>query len=72
MRRRVEEQKSLMRKISQSSESETDVESDVQDIVRTFRKNIDGKRVHVNVPATPFDNVSFHSESNVQRWKYVC
>lgn len=35
-------------------------------------RNIGGKRILVNIPVTSLDNVSFHSEGSVQKWKYMC
>lgn len=55
-RRRIkeknEEKKSLKRKRVQSSDSKN-VEDDVQDIVPTIRRKVDGKRVLVNIPVAP-------------------
>ncbi|CAI8592904.1 unnamed protein product [Vicia faba] len=73
--RKVEEKsivkKYLKRNLVQSSDYETKVESNVQDIVSTIRRKVGGKRILVNVIAAPLDNVSFHSESSVQKWKFV-
>ncbi|XP_050878663.1 uncharacterized protein LOC127082469 [Lathyrus oleraceus] len=73
-RRKVEskviEKKSLKIKLVQSSDSETNDEEDVQDIVSIIRRKVSGKRIVVNVPAAPMDNVSFHSETSVQKCKY--
>lgn len=66
------EKKSLKRKLVQSSDFETDVEEDLREIVSTIRIQVGGKRIHVNIHVKPLDNVSFHSESSAQRWKYVC
>lgn len=65
------ENKSLKRKHVQSNDSEIDVEEDVWDIVPTIRIKIGGKIITLNVPTAPLDNVSFHSESSLQKWKYV-
>ncbi|XP_057432490.1 uncharacterized protein LOC130725261 [Lotus japonicus] len=54
-----------------AEESGSDVEEDVEDIFPSEKKYA-GKRIPQNVPAVPIDNVSFHAEGNVQRWKYVC
>lgn len=74
-RRKVEskvvEKKSLNRNLVQSSDSETDVEEHVQYIVATIRRKVGGNRIHVNIPAASMDNVSFHFETNVQKWKYA-
>ncbi|MCH82682.1 envelope-like protein [Trifolium medium] len=53
------------------SDSESDVPEDALDIATTGRKKIGGKRVPENIPPVPLDNISFHSEENVQKWKYV-
>lgn len=58
VKEKVIEKKSLKRKLIQSSDSEINVEEDVQEIV-------------ANVVATPLDNVSFHYETSVQKCKYV-
>ncbi|XP_050915846.1 uncharacterized protein LOC127130940 [Lathyrus oleraceus] len=52
--------KSLKRKKvpSESSESDQDVEHNVQDIIS-------------NIPEVPLDNISFHSVENVEKWNYV-
>ncbi|XP_050875314.1 uncharacterized protein LOC127078947 [Lathyrus oleraceus] len=75
-RRKVEvkvvEKKYLKRKLVQTSDSEIDVEVDVLDITLSSRRKIGGKRVIVNIPSIPLDNVSFYSEESVQNWKYVC
>ncbi|XP_057444768.1 uncharacterized protein LOC130737014 [Lotus japonicus] len=44
---------------------------DVPDIVPAEKKKFAGRRIPKNVPAAPLDNVSFHSEENVLKWKYV-
>ncbi|KAI5386245.1 hypothetical protein KIW84_072695 [Lathyrus oleraceus] len=36
---------------------------------RLARRKVYGKRIYVNVPATPVDNVSFHSVTSVQSRK---
>lgn len=35
------------------------------------RKKAGGKKIPGNVPTASLDNVSFHSESSAERWKYV-
>ena len=50
----------------QTSGSETNVEVDILDIVPSSKIKIGGKRVPVNVPVSPLDNVSFHSEGSMQ------
>lgn len=37
----------------------------------TVKREIGGKRILVNIPYAPLDNVSFHCESNVKKWKYI-
>jgi len=32
---------------------------------------VGGKKVPVNVPKAPFDNISFHYVESVQKWKFV-
>lgn len=48
-----------------SSESDFDVEHDVWDITPVLKK------ILVNVPEVPLDNISFHSVENVDRWKCI-
>ncbi|XP_057444278.1 uncharacterized protein LOC130736465 [Lotus japonicus] len=55
-----------------AEESGSDVEGDVEDILPSEKKKYVGKRIPQNVPAVPIDNVSFHAEGHVQKWKYVC
>ncbi|XP_057447248.1 uncharacterized protein LOC130739046 [Lotus japonicus] len=55
-----------------AEESGSDVEGDVEDILPSEKKEYAGKRIPQNVPAVPIDNVSFHAEGHVQKWKYVC
>lgn len=69
---KVVEKKYLKRKLVRTSDSEIDVEVDVLDITLSSRRKIGGKRVIVNIPSIPLDNVSFHSEESVKNWKYVC
>lgn len=59
------------RKVIVTSDSEKYARVDVQDIMTSSRKKAGGKKIPGNVPAAPLDNVSFHSESNAERWKYV-
>ncbi|XP_057448468.1 uncharacterized protein LOC130740000 [Lotus japonicus] len=54
-----------------AEESGSDVEADVEDIL-PYEKKYAGKHIPQNVPVVPIDNVSFHAEGNVQKWKYVC
>ncbi|MCH97394.1 envelope-like protein, partial [Trifolium medium] len=63
--------KTLKMKEVPTSDSDCDVEPDVPDIVPSTRKKIAGKKVPLNVSAAPMNNVSFHSEASVSRWKFV-
>ena len=49
-----------------------DVGLDILDIEppRQNRKTR-GKKIPPNVPTSPLDNISFHSEKSVLRWKFV-
>ncbi|XP_057443912.1 uncharacterized protein LOC130736077 [Lotus japonicus] len=47
------------------------VELDKSDTGSTALKRKVGKRIPENVPAAPLDNISFHSEESVGKWKYV-
>lgn len=69
----VSKKKSLKRKEvpSKSSESDHDVEHNVQDIISTSKKQALGKKIPTNVPEVPLDNISFHSVDNVEKWKFV-
>ncbi|XP_050917850.1 uncharacterized protein LOC127135075 [Lathyrus oleraceus] len=49
---------------SSSSDSEYDVEQNVQDVMPL--KKVVGKKVPANVPEVPIDNISFHSVKNVE------
>lgn len=53
------------RKIMSSSDSGTSVEDDVLEIITTYRRKIYGKKVILNVPDAPLDNVSFDFVANV-------
>ncbi|MCI32315.1 hypothetical protein A2U01_0053528, partial [Trifolium medium] len=48
------------------SDSEADVKANVQDIMASKKKRLGGKRVPMNIPPAPMDNISFHSEESVQ------
>jgi len=62
--------KSLKRKEDLISDSDYDVEQDVLDIMPPAKKRIvGGKKVPINVPETPIDNVSFHHVSSVEKLK---
>ncbi|XP_050889836.1 uncharacterized protein LOC127095148 [Lathyrus oleraceus] len=57
------------RKVVSSSESEFDVEKDVQDI--TLIKIFANKKPNDAMPKVPLDNAYSHYVENVERWKYV-
>ena len=60
------------RKHIQVSTAELDVRYDVLDIEPPSQKRkIRGKKIPPNVPVTSLDNISFHTEMSVQRWRYV-
>ncbi|MCI15451.1 envelope-like protein, partial [Trifolium medium] len=63
--------KNLKRKEAPSSDSEYDVEPYVPTTSASSRKSIGGKKVPLNVPTAPIDNISFHSEDHVSQWKCV-
>lgn len=53
-----------------------DVEHNLDDIVVPYphekiKKIIGGNKIHVNVPTTPLENVSFHSDESVINWNFV-
>ncbi|XP_057444209.1 uncharacterized protein LOC130736391 [Lotus japonicus] len=59
------------RKHISSSDSEQDVIPDAANMSSTTKKRIRGKRVPLNIPDAPMDNVSFHTAESAQRWKFV-
>lgn len=61
----------LNRKHLKISEYQTYAKANVQDIVSTMRRMVNGKRIHVYVYSADMDNVWFHNETSVQNWKYV-
>ena len=62
----------VKRKRVESSSSDPDVGQHVLDIVPpSHRRKIASKKVPQNVPATPLENISFHTEKGGQRWRYV-
>ncbi|XP_057449168.1 uncharacterized protein LOC130740532 [Lotus japonicus] len=64
--------KSVKRKLSADVDAEeSDVEPNVPDIVPSAKKRRARKRIPEKVPAAPMDNVSFHSEESVTKWKLV-
>ncbi|XP_050908208.1 uncharacterized protein LOC127121816 [Lathyrus oleraceus] len=52
-----------------SSESDHDFEHDIQDFTPQKKEAV--RKIPVNVPEVPLDNISFHSVGNVERWKFV-
>lgn len=74
-RRKVEEKlvekRSLKRKMVKLSDSDSNVENNVLNVVSTIRKKVCGKIITLNVVDDPLDNVSFHSEASVQKSKFV-
>lgn len=46
-------------------------EAIAQDIMLTMRRKVGGKRIHVDITYAHMDNVSFHSETRVQKWKCI-
>ncbi|XP_050875920.1 uncharacterized protein LOC127079579 [Lathyrus oleraceus] len=54
-----------------SSESDHDVEHNVQDIIPATRKQASGKKIPANIPEVPINNISFHYVDNVEKWKFV-
>ncbi|XP_050876108.1 uncharacterized protein LOC127079783 [Lathyrus oleraceus] len=69
----VPKKKSLKRKEvpSESSYSDHDVKHNFQDIISTSIKQTHGKKIPANIPEVPFDNISFHSVENVEKWKFI-
>lgn len=64
---KVVENKFVKRKLVQTSDSEPYV----MEIVAYSKRKIVGKMIHINILVDPLDNVPFHSEASVQKWKYV-
>lgn len=64
-----EEKNTLKRKLAASSDFEYDVKEDVLDTVPSSSKKIEGMEILVNVHVVPLDNMSFHTEGNVQNPK---
>ncbi|XP_057428378.1 uncharacterized protein LOC130721649 [Lotus japonicus] len=58
------------RKHVSDTDSEPDVEPDVPDISTTAKKRVKGKRIPLNIPDAPMDNVSFHYVEFAQRWNF--
>jgi ribosomal protein S10 len=65
------ERKSKKKQVKVPSVSETNLEEDVQNIVKSGKNKIAGKGIPENIPPSPMDNVTFHSKESVQKWKYV-
>ena len=64
--------KSLKRKQAPFTDSKYDVEQDVQDIMPlSMKRSTAEKKVPINVPGVPIDNVSFHCVANAERGEYV-
>lgn len=61
----------VIRKLVQTRESDINSEAYIQNIVSTMRRKVGGKRIHLNVTSSHMDNMSFQSEANAQKWKYV-
>lgn len=59
------------RKLIVTSDSKTDAQANVQDVMTSAKKKARGKKISANVVVAPLDNVSFHSESSVGRWNYI-
>ncbi|XP_057444352.1 uncharacterized protein LOC130736550 [Lotus japonicus] len=59
------------RKHISSSDLEQDVIPDAANMSSTAKKRIRGKRVPLNIPDAPMDNVSFHTAESAQRRKFV-
>jgi len=54
------------------SDSDYDVRQDVKDIVPAAKKRTDvEKKLPINVPEAPIDNISFHYVVNIEKLKYV-
>ncbi|XP_050915932.1 uncharacterized protein LOC127131031 [Lathyrus oleraceus] len=63
--------RSVKRKDVPLSDSEYDVEQNVQGIMPSPKKGVDGKKIPVNMPEVPTENILFHPVENVEKWKYV-
>jgi hypothetical protein len=59
------------RKVVSSSESEYDVEKDVQSISHTVSRKSTSRKTMQTVVNVPIDKVSFHLPKNALRWKFV-
>lgn len=58
-------------KLVQTSESEKKYKEKVQDIVSTMRRKVGEKIIHMIITFAHMNNVSFHSETSIHKWKYV-
>lgn len=63
--------RSVKRKRASVIQNAYDVELDVLDIETFTRKRVAGRRILENVHSIPLDNLYFHSEESVVKWKYV-
>ncbi|MCH88394.1 envelope-like protein, partial [Trifolium medium] len=63
--------KSSKRKEPLSSDSEIEEEAVKVTTGGSSRKTVKGKKVPLNVPPAPLDNVSFHFEDGSTKWRYV-
>lgn len=54
-----------------SSDSDTDAEGDAQDKFPFYKRKVGQKKILVNIVASSMDNMSFHSESNAQKWNLL-
>jgi len=59
------------RKVVFASESDYDVDEDVQNIILPASRKSAGKKVQKTVANVPIDKVSFHLPANAQRWKFI-
>lgn len=65
------EKSSKKKQVIAISDSDTDVEADVLDIMTSGKKRVGGRRIPANIPPAPMDTVSFHSEESAQKWRFV-
>jgi hypothetical protein len=66
-----EERSSKKKQVIIPSDSEEDVEADVQDIMAYEKNRIGGRMIPANIPSAPMDNISFHYEESVHKWRFV-
>lgn len=55
----------MNRNLIYTSNSETNDEEDVFEIMHNVRRKVGGNIIHVNVSLTRMDNDSFHSETSI-------